>query len=44
MSDAPRAAAGAIINGPRRAIFGPFVPLLHTPVLMERIGKTGEDR
>jgi 4-carboxymuconolactone decarboxylase len=36
------AAADAIINGPRKAIFGPFVPLLQTPALMERIGKTGE--
>jgi 4-carboxymuconolactone decarboxylase len=42
MSDAQRDAAEAIINGPRKAIFGPFVPLLQTPVLMERIGKTGE--
>ena len=42
MSDAQRAAADAIINGPRKALFGPFVPLLHAPVLMERIGKTGE--
>jgi 4-carboxymuconolactone decarboxylase len=42
MSDAQRTAADAIINGPRKAIFGPFVPLLQTPVLMERIGKTGE--
>jgi 4-carboxymuconolactone decarboxylase len=42
MSDAQRAAADAVINGPRKAIFGPFVPLLHTPALMEHIGKTGE--
>jgi 4-carboxymuconolactone decarboxylase len=42
MSEAQRAAADAIINGPRKAIFGPFVPLLQTPMLMERIGKTGE--
>lgn len=42
MSEAQRAAADAIINGPRKAIFGPFVPLLQTPALMERIGKTGE--
>lgn len=42
MSEAQRAAADAIINGPRKAIFGPFIPLLQTPVLMERIGKTGE--
>jgi 4-carboxymuconolactone decarboxylase len=42
MSEAQRAAAESIINGPRKAIFGPFVPLLQTPLLMERIGKTGE--
>ena len=42
MSEAQRTAADAIINGPRKAIFGPFVPLLRTPALMERIGKTGE--
>lgn len=42
MSEAQRAAADAITNGPRKAIYGPFVPLLQTPVLMERIGKTGE--
>lgn len=42
MSEAQRVAADAIINGPRKAIFGPFVPLLQTPALMERIGKTGE--
>ena len=42
MSEAQRAAADAIINGPRKALVGPFVPLLQTPALMERIGKTGE--
>jgi 4-carboxymuconolactone decarboxylase len=42
MNEAQRAAAEAIINGPRKAIFGPFVPLLQTPVLMEHIGKAGE--
>lgn len=42
MSEAQQAAADAIISGPRKAIFGPFVPLLQTPTLMERIGKTGE--
>ena len=42
MSEAQRLAADAIINGPRKAIFGPFVPLLQTPALMEHIGKTGE--
>lgn len=42
MNDAQRATADAIINGPRKGIFGPFIPLLQTPVLMERIGKLGE--
>lgn len=42
MTDTQRAAAEAIIAGPRKAIFGPFVPLLQTPMLMECIGKTGE--
>jgi 4-carboxymuconolactone decarboxylase len=42
MSDAQTAAAQAIIAGSRRAIFGPFIPLLQCPILMERIGKTGQ--
>jgi MFS family permease/alkylhydroperoxidase family enzyme len=42
MSEAQRRAADAIIAGPRKAIFGPFVPLLQCPALMEHIGKTGE--
>jgi 4-carboxymuconolactone decarboxylase len=42
MSIAQRTAAEALINGPRKGVFGPFIPLLRTPVLMERIGKTGE--
>ena len=42
LNPAQQAAADAIINGPRKAIFGPFVPLLRTPALMEHIGKTGE--
>src|SRR5215813_8021931 len=42
MNGAQRTAADAIINGPRKAIFGPFVPLLQTPVLLEHVGKVGE--
>jgi len=42
MSEAQRAAAQALIDGPRKAVFGPFVPLLQSPVLMERIGILGE--
>jgi 4-carboxymuconolactone decarboxylase len=42
MTDAQRAAAQALIDGPRKAVFGPFIPLLQSPVLMERIGSLGE--
>ena len=42
MSDAQRAAAQCLIDGPRKAVFGPFIPLLRSPVLMERIGTLGE--
>jgi len=42
MNEAQRVAADAIIAGPRKAVFGPFVPLLQCPGLMERIGKVGE--
>ena len=42
MSDAQRAAAQALIDGPRKAVFGPFIPLLQSPVLMDRIGSLGE--
>ena len=42
MSQAQKTASDAIIAGPRKAIFGPFVPLLQCPALMEWIGKTGE--
>ena len=42
MNAAQQAAADSIINGPRKAIFGPFVPLLQAPALMEHIGKVGE--
>jgi 4-carboxymuconolactone decarboxylase len=42
MTDAQRAAAQALIDGPRKAVFGPFIPLLQSPVLLERIGSLGE--
>jgi 4-carboxymuconolactone decarboxylase len=42
MTAAQRAAAQALIDGPRKAVFGPFIPLLQSPVLMERIGSLGE--
>ncbi|MBO9513971.1 MAG: carboxymuconolactone decarboxylase family protein [Variovorax sp.] len=42
LSEAQRAAAQALIDGPRKAVVGPFIPLLQSPVLMERIGSLGE--
>ena len=42
MTDAQRKAAQTLIDGPRKAVVGPFVPLLRSPVLMERIGSVGE--
>jgi 4-carboxymuconolactone decarboxylase len=42
MDDAQRKAADELIAGPRKAVFGPFVPLLRSPELMSRVGKLGE--
>lgn len=42
MSDAQRAAAQAIIAGPRGAVYGPFIPLLRSPELMEYAQRMGE--
>lgn len=42
MSAAQRAAADELIAGPRKAVFGPFIPLLRSPALMARVGKVGE--
>jgi 4-carboxymuconolactone decarboxylase len=42
MTDAQRAAAQAIINGPRGAVYGPFVPLLRSPELMDYAQRMGE--
>lgn len=42
LNPAQRAAADALIAGPRKAVFGPFVPLLRTPVLLERVAALGE--
>ncbi|MCS0583449.1 carboxymuconolactone decarboxylase family protein [Massilia pinisoli] len=41
-TDAQRAAAQDIINGPRGALYGPFVPLLRSPELMGYAQKLGE--
>jgi 4-carboxymuconolactone decarboxylase len=37
-----KAAAEALIAGPRGAVFGPFIPLLRSPELMQRLQKVGE--
>ena len=42
MSAAQREAAEALIAGPRKAVFGPFIPLLRSPALMARVGQVGE--
>jgi 4-carboxymuconolactone decarboxylase len=42
MDEAQNAAAKALIEGPRKGVFGPFVPLLRTPELLDRVAKVGE--
>jgi 4-carboxymuconolactone decarboxylase len=42
MNDAQRAAARALIAGPRGGVKGPFIPLLRSPELMDALGKVGE--
>jgi 4-carboxymuconolactone decarboxylase len=42
MSEAQRAAAAALIRGRRGALFGPFVPLLRSPQLLDRAQRLGE--
>jgi 4-carboxymuconolactone decarboxylase len=41
-TDAQRAAAHEIVNGPRGALYGPFVPLLRSPELMGYAQRLGE--
>ena len=42
LSDEQRRAALAIVNGPRGAVVGPFIPLLRSPELMESAQRMGE--
>ncbi len=42
MTPAQQNAADELIAGPRKAVFGPFVPLMRSPELMARIGRVGE--
>lgn len=42
MSEAQRQAAQALIDGPRKGVYGPFVALLRSPELLERVANVGE--
>lgn len=42
MSEEQRAAAQALIDGPRKGVFGPFLPLMRSPQLLDRVAKMGE--
>lgn len=42
MNDAQRKAAADLIAGPRKGVFGPFIPLLRSPELMDRLQRVGE--
>ena len=42
MNEEQRAAAQALIDGPRKGVYGPFLPLLRSPQLLDRVGKVGE--
>lgn len=42
MNEAQRAAAQALIDGPRKAVYGPFVPLMRVPPLLDRVAQLGE--
>ena len=41
MDPAQRAAAEALIAGPRKAVIGPFIPLLRSPELLRRLRGVG---
>jgi 4-carboxymuconolactone decarboxylase len=42
MNDAQKEAAAELIAGPRKGVFGPFIPLMRSPELMDRLGRVGE--
>ena len=42
MGEAQKKAADALSAGPRGSVKGPFIPLLRSPELMERLQKVGE--
>ncbi len=42
LDEAQRAAADELIAGPRKAVKGPFIPVLRSPQLLARVQKVGE--
>lgn len=42
MNDVQRAAAERLVAGPRKGVKGPFIPLLRSPELMDRLARVGE--
>jgi 4-carboxymuconolactone decarboxylase len=42
MTDEQRAAAQALVDSPRKGVYGPFLALLRTPVLLDRVARLGE--
>jgi 4-carboxymuconolactone decarboxylase len=42
MTPAQREAAQALIDSPRKAVYGPFVALLRSPPLLDRVARLGE--
>jgi 4-carboxymuconolactone decarboxylase len=42
MNQPQREAAQALIAGPRKGVYGPFLPLLRSPQLLERVARVGE--
>ena len=42
LDEAQRLAAQALIDGPRKGVYGPFLPLLRSPELLDRVAALGE--
>jgi 4-carboxymuconolactone decarboxylase len=42
MSEAQQKAAAELIAGPRKGVVGPFIALMRSPALMDRLGRVGE--
>ena len=42
MTAAQKAAADALIAGPRKGVYGPFLPLMQSPALLDRVASAAE--